>query len=335
MSKKIVFSGAQPSGELTIGNYIGALRQWVSMQDDYQCIYCIVDLHAMTTSQDAQKLRKTSLDILALYLACGIDPIKSTVFIQSHVSEHSQLGWLLNCYTYYGELNRMTQFKYKSSIYNKKIISAGLFNYPVLMAADILLYQSNQVPIGADQKQHLELTRNIAKRFNELYGKIFTIPEPLIPRSGACIMSLLNPGKKMSKSDDNLNNMISLLEDPKLVIKKLERAVTDSDDPPIVRYDPVNKLGVSNLLDILSGVSGTSVTRLEEVFKGKTYSNLKEAVAEAVSSLLINLQESYYTLRADEIYLNQVLREGAEKARSQARVTLAKVYDAVGCVAKP
>lgn len=202
------------------------------------------------------------------------------------------------------------------------------------MAADILLYQSNQVPIGADQKQHLELTRNIAKRFNELYGKIFTIPEPLIPRSGARIMSLLNPGKKMSKSDDNLNNMISLLEEPKLVIKKLERAVTDSDDPPIVRYDPVNKLGVSNLLDILSGVSGISVTRLEEVFKGKTYSNLKEAVAEAVSSLLINIQESYYTLRADEIYLNKVLREGAEKARSQARVTLAKVYDAVGCVAK-
>lgn len=334
MSKPIVFSGAQPSGELTIGNYIGALRQWVSMQDDYQCIYCIVDLHAITTRQDAQKLRKTSLDILALYLACGIDPIKSTVFIQSHVSEHSQLGWLLNCYTYYGELNRMTQFKYKSSIYYKKIISAGLFNYPVLMAADILLYQSNQVPIGADQKQHLELTRNIAKRFNELYGEIFTIPEPLIPRSGARIMSLLNPGKKMSKSDDNLNNMISLLEDPKLVINKLERAVTDSDDPPIVRYDPVNKLGVSNLLDILSGVSGISVTRLEEVFKGKTYSNLKEAVAEAVSSLLINLQDSYYTLRADEIYLNKVLREGAEKARSQARVTLAKVYDAVGCVAQ-
>lgn len=334
MSKPIVFSGAQPSGELTIGNYMGALRQWVRMQDEYDCIYCIVDLHAITARQDAQQLRKATLDLLALYLACGIDPAKSTVFIQSHVPEHSQLGWLLNCYTYFAELSRMTQFKDKSARYAKNI-NAGLFDYPVLMAADILLYQTNQVPVGEDQKQHLELSRDIAKRFNALYGDIFTIPEAFIPKSGARVMSLLNPLKKMSKSDDNRNNIITLLEDPKSVVKKLIRSVTDSDEPPVVRYDPVTKPGVSNLLNILSSVTGTTVAELEQAFAGKMYGHLKSTVADAVSEMLTALQARYHTLNTDEAYLNKVLLDGAEKARAQASVTLAKVYEAVGFVAKP
>lgn len=333
MRKSIVFSGAQPSGVLTIGNYTGALRQWVSMQDDYHCIYCIVDLHAITAYQDAQQLHKASLDILALYLACGIDPAKSTVFIQSHVPEHSQLSWLLNCYTYFGELSRMTQFKNKLVRYVENI-NVGLFGYPVLMAADILLYQTSQVPVGEDQKQHLELSRDIAKRFNALYGDIFTIPEPFIPTSGARVMSLLDPTKKMSKSDDNRNNVITLLENPKLIAKKLRCALTDSDKPPVVRYDPVNKPGVSNLLDILSGITGTPVAALEQAFTGKMYRHLKTAVAEAVLEILTALQARYYVLRADYAYLNQVLHEGAEKAHAQASVTLAKVYEAVGFVAK-
>ncbi|WP_016676487.1 tryptophan--tRNA ligase, partial [Yersinia pestis] len=220
-SKPIVFSGAQPSGELTIGNYMGALRQWVQMQDDYDCIYCIVDLHAITARQDPALLRKRTLDTLALYLACGIDPKKSTIFVQSHVPEHSQLSWALNCYTYFGELSRMTQFKDKSARYAENI-NAGLFDYPVLMAADILLYQTNQVPVGEDQKQHLELSRDIASRFNNLYGDIFKIPEPFIPKAGARVMSLQDPTKKMSKSDDNRNNVIELLEDPKSVGKKIK-----------------------------------------------------------------------------------------------------------------
>lgn len=334
MSKPIVFSGTQPSGEMTIGNYMGALRQWVNMQDAYDCIYCIVDLHAITVRQDAQQLRKATLDVLALYLSCGIDPVKSTVFIQSHVSEHSQLGWLLNCYTYLGELNRMTQFKNKSAHYTKNI-NIGLFDYPVLMAADILLYQTNQVPVGEDQKQHLELICDIAKRFNALYGDIFTIPESFIPKSGARVMSLLNPMKKMSKSDNNRNNIITLLEDPKSIAKKLKRAVTDSDEPPVVRYDPVAKPGVSNLLDILSGVTGTPVVKLEQEFTGKMYGHLKTAVADAMSEMLTSLQARYHALRADESYLNQVLRDGAEKARTQASVTLSNVYKAVGFVPKP
>ncbi len=207
MSKPIVFSGAQPSGELTIGNYMGALRQWVHMQNDYHCIYCIVDQHAITVRQDANALRKATLDTLALYLACGIDPAKSTIFVQSHVPEHAQLSWVLNCYTYFGELSRMTQFKDKSSRYAENI-NAGLFDYPVLMAADILLYQTNLVPVGEDQKQHLELSRDIAARFNALYGEVFKVPEPFIPKSGARVMSLLEPTRKMSKSDDNRNNVI-------------------------------------------------------------------------------------------------------------------------------
>ncbi|QTF06845.1 tryptophan--tRNA ligase [Brenneria izadpanahii] len=334
MSKPIVFSGAQPSGELTIGNYMGALRQWVNMQDDYDCIYCIVDLHAITVRQDAQQLRKATLDTLALYLACGIDPQKSTIFVQSHVPEHTQLSWVLNCYTYFGELSRMTQFKDKSSRYAENI-NAGLFDYPVLMAADILLYQTAQVPVGEDQKQHLELSRDIAQRFNTLYGDIFKVPEPFIPKSGARVMSLLEPTKKMSKSDDNRNNVIGLLEDPKSVVKKIKRAVTDSDEPPVVRYDVVNKAGVSNLLDILSAVTGKTIADLEQEFSGQMYGHLKGAVADAVSGMLSELQERYHRFRDDEALLQQIMREGAEKASARAQLTLKKVYEAVGFVGRP
>lgn len=334
MSKPIVFSGAQPSGELTIGNYMGALRQWVQMQDDFHCIYCIVDLHAITVRQDPAALRKATLDTLALYLACGIDPEKSTIFVQSHVPEHTQLSWILNCYTYFGELNRMTQFKDKSSRYEENI-NAGLFSYPVLMAADILLYQTTQVPVGEDQKQHLELSRDIASRFNALYGDIFKVPEPFIPKSGARVMSLLEPTKKMSKSDDNRNNVIGLLEDPKSVVKKIKRAMTDSEEPPDIRYDIKEKAGVSNLLDILSGVTGKPVTALEQEFEGKMYGHLKGAVADAVSGMLTDLQERYHRFRNDEALLEQVMRDGAQKARAQAQETLKKVYDAVGFVAQP
>ena len=334
MSKPIVFSGAQPSGELTIGNYMGALRQWVQMQDEYDCIYCIVDQHAITVRQDAQQLRKATLDTLALYLACGIDPEKSTIFVQSHVPEHTQLGWVLNCYTYFGELSRMTQFKDKSARYAENI-NAGLFDYPVLMAADILLYQTTQVPVGEDQKQHLELSRDVAARFNALYGDIFKVPEPFIPKSGARVMSLLEPTKKMSKSDDNRNNVIGLLEDPKSVIKKIKRAVTDSDEPAVVRYDVVNKAGVSNLLDIPSGVTGKTIPELEQEFEGKMYGHLKGAVADAVSGMLTELQERYNRFRNDEAFLQQVMRDGAQKARARAQETVKKVYDAIGFVAQP
>ncbi|AIR84647.1 tryptophan--tRNA ligase [Pantoea sp. JGM49] len=334
MSKPIVFSGAQPSGELTIGNYMGALRQWVQMQDDFHCIYCIVDLHAITVRQDPAALRKATLDTLALYLACGIDPAKSTIFVQSHVPEHAQLSWVLNCYAYFGELSRMTQFKDKSARYSENI-TAGLFDYPVLMAADILLYQTNQVPVGEDQKQHLELSRDIAGRFNALYGDVFKIPEPFIPKSGARVMSLLEPTKKMSKSDDNRNNVIGLLEDTKAVVKKIKRAVTDSAEPPVVRYDVKEKAGVSNLLDILSGVTGKSIPQLEQEFEGKMYGHLKGEVAEAVSGMLTELQERYHRFRNDEAFLNQVMRDGATKARAQAQETLKKVYEAVGFVAQP
>ncbi|MBC3947818.1 tryptophan--tRNA ligase [Erwinia persicina] len=334
MSKPIVFSGAQPSGELTIGNYLGALRQWVQMQDDYHCIYCIVDLHAITVRQDPVALRKATLDTLALYLACGIDPQKSTIFVQSHVPEHTQLGWILNCYTYFGELSRMTQFKDKSARYEENI-NAGLFDYPVLMAADILLYQTTQVPVGEDQKQHLELSRDVASRFNALYGEIFKVPEPFIPKSGARVMSLLEPTRKMSKSDDNRNNVIGLLEDPKSVVKKIKRAMTDGDEPPVVRYDVKEKPGVSNLLDILSGVTGKPVAELEAEFAGQMYGHLKGAVADAVSGMLSELQERYHRYRNDEAFLEQVMRDGAAKARMQAQDTLKKVYEAIGFVAQP
>ncbi|MBE2896061.1 tryptophan--tRNA ligase [Pasteurellaceae bacterium HPA106] len=332
MSKPIVFSGVQPSGELTIGNYLGALRQWANLQDDYDCLFCIVDLHAITVRQDPATLRKATLDTLALYLACGIDPEKSTIFIQSHVPEHTQLAWVLNCYTYFGEMNRMTQFKDKSARYEENV-NVGLFTYPVLMAADILLYQANLVPVGDDQRQHLEISRDIGQRFNALYNAPFAIPEAFIPKAGARVMSLLDPTKKMSKSDDNRNNVIGLLEDPKAVAKKIKRAVTDSDEPPVVKYDVKNKAGVSNLLEILSGVTGKPIAELEAEFEGKMYGHLKSAVADEVSNMLTELQARFHHFRNDEALLDRIIREGTEKARTRAAKTLSAVYNAVGFVA--
>ncbi len=333
--KPIVFSGAQPSGELTIGNYMGALRQWVQMQDDYDCIYCIVDQHAITVRQDPVELHKRTLDTLALYLACGIDHEKSTIFVQSHVPQHAQLSWVLNCYTYFGELSRMTQFKDKSARHSENI-NAGLFDYPVLMVADILLYQTNKVPVGIDQKQHLELSRDIAQRFNTLYGDIFTVPDPFIPTGGgARVMALQDPTKKMSKSDENRNNLIALLEDPKGAAKKIKRAMTDSEEPPRVIYDIENKPGVSNLLDILSGITGKNIPELEAEFAGQMYGHLKGAVADAVSGMLTTLQERYHHFRNDEALLNSIMSEGAEKAGARAQITLDKVYEAIGFVKRP
>ena len=331
MSKPIVFSGAQPSGELTLGNYLGALKNWVSLQNEYDCVYCIVNQHAITVRQDPNKLRKATLDTLALYLACGIDPQKSTIFVQSHVPAHAELGWALNCYTYFGELSRMTQFKDKSSRHSENI-NAGLFDYPVLMAADILLYQANLVPVGDDQKQHLELSRDIAMRFNALYGDIFTVPEPFIAKVGARVMSLQDPSKKMSKSDENRNNVIGLLENPKDVEKKIKRAMTDSDEPPVVRYDLKNKAGVSNLLDILTGITGKPIAELEKEFEGKMYGHLKTEVATQVIDMLTGLQAKYHQYRDDENYLLSIMQEGAQKARAKAEPTLKKVYDAIGFV---
>ena len=331
MSKPIVFSGAQPSGELTLGNYLGALKNWVSLQNEYDCVYCIVNQHAITVRQDPNKLRKATLDTLSLYLACGIDPQKSTIFVQSQVPAHAELGWALNCYTYFGELSRMTQFKDKSSRHSENI-NAGLFDYPVLMAADILLYQANLVPVGDDQKQHLELSRDIALRFNALYGDIFTVPEPFIAKVGARVMSLQDPSKKMSKSDENRNNVIGLLENPKDVEKKIKRAMTDSDEPPVVRYDLKNKAGVSNLLDILTGITGKPVAELEKEFEGKMYGHLKTEVANQVIDMLTGLQAKYHQYRDDENYLLSIMQEGAQKARAKAEPTLKKVYDAIGFV---
>ncbi len=330
-AKPIVLSGAQPSGQLTIGNYLGALRQWDQMQDDYDCLYCIVDLHAITVRQEPALLRNASLDSLALYLACGIDPARSSVFMQSHVPEHSQLGWVLNCYTQFGELSRMTQFKDKSERHTHNV-NAGLFTYPVLMAADILLYQANQVPVGHDQKQHLELARDVAMRFNALHGDVFTVPEPYIPPVAARVMSLQEPTKKMSKSDENPWNFVGLLEDPKMISKKFKKAMTDSEDPPRVYFDIEAKPGVANLLSILSGVTNRSIESLVAEYEGKMYGHLKTDVADAVIALLEPVQKRFHELRHDQAVLQQVMRQGAAQARERAAATLAKVNEAVGFV---
>lgn len=330
-TKPIVLSGAQPSGQLTIGNYLGALRQWDQMQDAYDCLYCIVDLHAITVRQEPQALRNASLDSLALYLACGIDPQRSAVFMQSHVPEHSQLAWVLNCYTQFGELSRMTQFKDKSERHNNNV-NAGLFTYPVLMAADILLYQANQVPVGHDQKQHLELARDVATRFNAVHGEIFTIPEPFIAPVAARVMSLQEPTKKMSKSDENPWNFVGLLEDPKMISKKFKKAMTDSQDPPRVYFDLEEKPGVANLLSILSGVTGKSIDALVAEYEGKMYGHLKGDVADAVIALLEPVQKRFAELRQDHSTLTAVMRAGADNARQRAAQTLAKVNEAVGFV---
>lgn len=332
MQKPIVLSGCQPSGQLTIGNYMGALRQWVAMQDTHDCLFMIADLHAITVRQDPAALRAACLDGLALYLACGIDPEKSTIFMQSHVPEHAQLGWVLNCYAQMGELNRMTQFKDKSAK-NITNINVGLYGYPVLQAADILLYQAAEVPVGEDQKQHLELTRDIATRFNNIYGDVFTLPNPYIPKSGgAKVMSLQEPNKKMSKSDENPNNFVGLLEDIKKITKKIKRAVTDSDEAANIYFDPENKAGVSNLLSLLSCTTGRSIDELVPEYTDKMYGHLKGDVAEAVVAMLTPIQERYATIRADQAYLESVMQQGAAKASEKASKTLAKAYEAVGFI---
>lgn len=332
MTKKIVFSGAQPSGQLSIGNYIGALRQWVNMQDDYDCIYCVVDEHAITVRQDPKNLFNACFDTMAIYLALGIDPAKSTIFVQSHVSAHAELGWILNCYTQNGELSRMTQFKDKSARYGNANVTVGLYDYPCLMAADILLYQTNLVPVGIDQMQHLELTRDIAYRFNTLYGNVFAMPEAFFPKQGAKVMSLQEPTKKMSKSDDNRNNVITLLEDPKAIVKKIKRAVTDSDEPPVIRFDREAKPGVSNLLELMSCVTNTSIEDLVQHFEGKMYGHLKGEVADAVVAFLEPIQKRFAEIRADESYLRKVMKEGAEKANERATQTLRKAQEAIGFI---
>ncbi|RUO53629.1 tryptophan--tRNA ligase [Pseudidiomarina homiensis] len=334
MSQPIVLSGCQPSGQLSIGNYIGALRQWVRMQETHDCRFMLVDLHAITVRQEPEKLREATLDGLALYMACGLDPDKSTIFVQSHVPEHAQLAWVLNCYTQMGELNRMTQFKDKSDRHAHNI-NAGLFTYPALMAADILLYQANQVPVGNDQKQHLELARDVATRFNNIYGDVFTIPDPFIPEVGARVMSLQDPLKKMSKSDENPNNFIGLLEEPKKITKKLKRAVTDSDEQARIYFDVEEKPGVSNLLSILSAATGTPIADLVPAYEDKMYGHLKTDTAEAVVAMLEPIQQRYHDYRNNMDFLNEVMAKGADQASAHAAETLRKVYDVVGFVPRP
>lgn len=329
MSKSVIFSGIQPSGELSIGNYIGSLRNWVKLQDEYDCVYCVVNEHAITVRQDPKDLLERSFNTLAIFLAAGIDPEKSTIFLQSHVPAHCQLGWVLECYTQMGELSRMTQYKDKSKRYANNV-TGGLFSYPVLMAADILLYQAKLVPVGDDQKQHIELTRDIAERFNALYGQTFTLPEGFIPKAGSRVMSLQDPTKKMSKSDDNPNNVIRMLEDPKSMLKKLKRAVTDSDNPPVIAYDWEKKPGVSNLLELMSCATDRSIEDLVEHFKGQMYGTFKAEVGEAIVAMMEPIQQRYRELRADESYMNELFRKGAQKAAERAQKTLDDVYRKVG-----
>ena len=332
MTKKTLLSGIQPSGDLMIGNYIGSIKNWVGMQNDYNCLFSLVNMHAITVEQNPKELLKRSLDFVALYLASGIDPDKSTIFIQSHVPEHSELAWILNCSTYMGELNRMTQFKDKSSKHAQNI-NVGLFSYPVLMAADILLYQTSLVPVGADQKQHLELTRDIATRFNNRFDqKIFTVPEPFIAptTSGGRIMSLQDPLSKMSKSDTNTNNFIGLLDDPKVILKKFKKAQTDSGAE--IKYDLENKPGVSNLLTIYSVISGQTIKEVEAHFEGKMYGHLKVELGDLVADYLKPIQDNFYQIRKDEAELKAILAQGAKQARTQAQETIQKVHEAIGFV---
>ncbi|OMP67186.1 tryptophan--tRNA ligase [Domibacillus epiphyticus] len=322
---KTIFSGIQPSGTITLGNYIGALKQFVELQDDYNCYFCIVDEHAITVQQDRLELRKNIRSLAALYVAVGLDPSKATLFIQSEVPAHAQAGWMLQCVAYIGELERMTQFKDKSA--GKEAVSAGLLTYPPLMAADILLYGTDIVPVGEDQKQHLELTRDLAERFNKKYNDIFTVPEVRIPKEGARVMSLQDPTKKMSKSDPNNKAFITLLDDPKQIEKKIKSAVTDSDG--IVKYDKENKPGVSNLLSIYSALEGIPIADLEKQFEGKGYGDFKQAVADVIIQNLAPVQARYNEL-IDSEELDRILDEGAEKARRTAGKTLRKMENAMG-----
>lgn len=329
MRKKRIFSGIQPSGELTLGSYMGAIKNWVALQEEYECVYCIVDMHAITVRQVPAELRRRSVAQLAQYIACGLDPEKNIMFIQSHVPQHAELSWVLGCYTQFGELSRMTQFKMKSKQHADNI-TAGLFTYPVLMAADILLYQADLVPVGEDQKQHVELCRDIAQRFNGVYSETFTLPEPFIPKLGARIMSLGDPSSKMSKSDPD--GCVYLMDKPEEVMRKFKRAVTDSETA--VKYDKDAKPGISNLLTIYCAATGKTLEQAEEEFAGQGYGIFKPAVGEAVVELLRPIREESQRLMDDKAYLESVYRAGAEKAGRIADRTLSKVYRKVGFVAR-
>lgn len=325
--KSTLFSAVQPSGAVTIGNYIGAIKNWVDLQQRYNCYYAVADLHAITVKQEPALLRRNTLELMALFIACGIDPEKCVLFVQSHVPAHCELTWALNTITYPGELSRMTQFKDKSARHAENV-NMGLMDYPVLMASDILLYQAKLVPVGADQKQHLELSRDLAIRFNNRYGQTFTVPEPyILKESGAKIMSLADPSKKMSKSDDNVNAFVTMSDDRDTIIRKFKRAVTDSGNE--IRYAE-DKPGVSNLLTIYSVFTGKSVKETEEEFSGKGYGDFKIAVGETVADALKPIQEKREKLLADKAYLNAIMKSGAESAFKAARKTLSKVYRKIG-----
>ena len=326
-AKKKVLSGIQPSGSLCISNYIGALKNWIKLQDEYECIYLIVDLHSLTVDQVPAELRQRCYSYVAQYIACGIDPNKSLIVVQSHVPQHAELAWVLNTSAYMGELNRMTQFKDKSK--KQKNINVGLYTYPVLMASDILLYQADLVPVGADQKQHLELSRDLAMRFNNKYSPTFTVPEPFIPKQGARIMSLQDPEIKMSKSDDNPNNYISLLDEPSVILKKFKRAVTDSETE--IRYDE-NRKGLYNLINIYSSYTDKTPSEIEDMYIGKMYSDFKVDLAEIVIESLKPIQDEYAKLINDKAYLDTLLGEGAQKASYLANKTLSKVYRKIGLI---
>ena len=324
--KKVLYSGMQATGTLTLGNYLGALKNWVELTDEYECIYGVMDLHSLTVRQVPAEFRKNARALYALYVAAGLDPEKNCIYYQSHVSGHAELGWILDCFTYMGELNRMTQFKDKAAKHADNI-NAGLYTYPVLMAADILLYQADVVPVGVDQKQHLEITRDIAERFNNIYGDVFTIPEAYIGKKGAKIMSLKEPGKKMSKSDTNANATILLLDDTDTIIRKFKRAVTDSESE--VRYAE-EKPGISNLMDIYSAVTGKTYEEIEKEFAGKGYGDFKLAVGETVADHLKPLQERYEQLMKDKAYIESMIKQNDEKAAYYANKTLRKVQKKVG-----
>lgn len=327
-NKKVIFSGIQPSGNLTIGNYYGALKNWVKLQDHYDTYYCIVDLHAITVKQEPKDLRRRTLEVLAIYLAAGLDPEKNTIFIQSHVPAHSEAAWLLNCYTYMGELSRMTQFKDKSARYGESI-SAGLFSYPVLMAADILLYNTDLVPVGSDQKQHLEITRDIADRFNNIYSPTFKIPEPYIPEVGARIMDLQSPEKKMSKSADNPNSYILIMDSPEVIKNKISRAVTDTIG--IVQYTN-DQPGIKNLMDILSVATGKTIDEIQKEYEGLGYAQFKKDVAEALITELKPIQSKIKEYLDNKELLEEIYTKGAEKANYVARKTLSKMQRKIGFI---
>ena len=327
--KKVMLSGIQPSGDLHLGNYLGAIKNWGARADEFDCYYFMADMHTITVRQTPTDLRRRTLEQLAQYIACGLDPEKNTLFIQSHVPAHAELGWVLNCYTMFGELSRMTQFKDKSAKH-KENINGGLFTYPALMAADILLYQPDFVPVGEDQKQHCELTRDVAQRFNNIYGDVFKIPEPYIPKAGARIMGLTNPESKMSKSIPE--GCVFLMDKPEDIMRLFKRAITDCESE--VRYDPEHKKGVSNLMTIYSAATGRTFAEIEAEFAGRGYGDFKKTVGEAVVELLRPIREESQRLLADKAYLQSVCESGAQKAAYVAEKTLRKVYKKVGFVAR-